>query len=113
MTDKEKGKESSHNLMVSKCLLACENTLFCCLTAFNAMCNTFSFIYVKVESFCLWVDLIKTFADVLVGSLLNFCMFFFLFSKVAVRVRPLNGAEVEDASCTEIVHVLDENVRVS
>lgn len=38
---------------------------------------------------------------------------FFLFSKVAVRVRPLNGAEVEDASCTEIVHVLDENVRVS
>lgn len=38
---------------------------------------------------------------------------FFLFSKVAVRVRPLNGAEVEDSSCTEIVHVLDENVRVS
>ena len=37
---------------------------------------------------------------------------FFLFSKVAVRVRPLNGAEVEDSSCTEIVHVLDENVRV-
>lgn len=31
---------------------------------------------------------------------------------VAVRVRPLNGAEVEDASCTEIVHVLDENLVV-
>lgn len=32
------------------------------------------------------------------------------FPKVAVRVRPLNGSEVEDESCTEIVHVLDENV---
>ncbi|RMX54942.1 hypothetical protein pdam_00012704 [Pocillopora damicornis] len=31
---------------------------------------------------------------------------------VAVRVRPLNGAEVEDSSCTEIVHVLDENLVV-
>ena len=30
--------------------------------------------------------------------------------KVAVRVRPLNGTEVEDKNCTEIVHVLDENV---
>lgn len=27
-----------------------------------------------------------------------------------MRVRPLNGAEVEDKKCTEIVHVLDENV---
>ena len=35
---------------------------------------------------------------------------FFPFSKVAVRVRPLNGSEVEDKSCTEIAHVLDENV---
>lgn len=35
---------------------------------------------------------------------------FFSFPKVAVRVRPLNGSEVEDKSCTEIVHVLDENV---
>lgn len=34
----------------------------------------------------------------------------FPFPKVAVRVRPLNGSEVEDKSCTEIVHVLDENV---
>lgn len=34
----------------------------------------------------------------------------FSFPKVAVRVRPLNGSEVEDKSCTEIVHVLDENV---
>lgn len=34
-------------------------------------------------------------------------------SKVAVRVRPLNGAEVEDKNCTEIVHVLDENVSIS
>jgi len=33
--------------------------------------------------------------------------------KVAVRVRPLNGAEVEDKNCTEIVHVLDENVSIS
>lgn len=31
---------------------------------------------------------------------------------VAVRVRPLNGAEVEDKNCTEIVHVLDENLVV-
>lgn len=31
---------------------------------------------------------------------------------VAVRVRPLNGSEVEDKSCTEIVHVLDENLVV-
>ena len=31
-------------------------------------------------------------------------------SKVAVRVRPLNAAEVDDKNCTEIVHVLDENV---
>ena len=30
--------------------------------------------------------------------------------KVAVRVRPLNATEVEDKNCTEIVHVLDENV---
>lgn len=25
-------------------------------------------------------------------------------------MRPLNAAEVEDKNCTEIVHVLDENV---
>ncbi|XP_078347160.1 kinesin-like protein KIF19 [Oculina patagonica] len=31
---------------------------------------------------------------------------------VAVRVRPLNGSEVEDDRCTEIVHVLDENLVV-
>lgn len=31
---------------------------------------------------------------------------------VAVRVRPLNGAEVADKNCTEIVHVLDENLVV-
>lgn len=31
---------------------------------------------------------------------------------VAVRVRPLNGAEVEDKKCTEIAHVLDENLVV-
>lgn len=34
------------------------------------------------------------------------------FGKVAVRVRPLNGAEFEDKNCTEIVHVLDENVSI-